>query len=288
MLFTHRNGVLYLEHCRIVASDERLTFVRTEKAMEKHFAIPHANVCVLLLGPGTSVTHRAAFKMAEEGVVYGFVGGGGTPVFHASLSEYRPTEYCQQWMSKWQRAEWRLAAAKELVRVRVEWVQKHYPKHFKDMADIDTACSCFAAALEGAASVPIVLGYEANFAKTMYAQNRKLFGIGSFTREPQGADDINKFIDNGNYLAYGLAAAVLWILGIPHALPVTHGMTRRGALVFDVADTVKDAILLPQAFKSVAAGENAQKHRARCIEALDKARVMVGLFDAVKRALALP
>lgn len=32
--------------------------------------------------------------------------------------------------------------------------------------------------------------------------------------------------------------------------PVLHGDTRRGALVFDVADIIKDAFLLPVAFRS--------------------------------------
>lgn len=30
MLASHKEGVLYLEHCRLVANDERLSFVRQE------------------------------------------------------------------------------------------------------------------------------------------------------------------------------------------------------------------------------------------------------------------
>ncbi len=285
MLFSHKVGVLYLEHCRIVADDERLSFVRSEKALEKYFSIPHANVCVLLLGPGTSVTHRAAFKMAEEGVVYGFVGGGGTPLFHASLSEYRPTEYCQGWMALWQDERWRLRAAKSLAHSRAQLVSRLYSKRFKDVDAVLSSVERFDAALGTAMSVPEVLGNEAVFAKSIYAFNRASFGVASFERVPQGADGLNKLIDNGNYLAYGLAAAVLWILGIPHALPVTHGMTRRGALVFDVADVIKDAVLLPLAFTSFVAAETPQQHRARCIDALDRTRAMVLMFEAVKTCL---
>lgn len=94
-LFSHREGVLYIEHCRIVASDGQLSFVRSKDALEKHWSIPHANTCALLLGPGTSLTHQAAHRLAEEGVTVGFVGGGGSPLFFASQSEYRPTEFCQ-------------------------------------------------------------------------------------------------------------------------------------------------------------------------------------------------
>jgi hypothetical protein len=60
--------------------------------------------------------------------------------------------------------------------------------------------------------------------------------------------------DHGNYLAYGLGATATWVLGLPHGLAVLHGKTRRGGLVFDVADLVKDALVLPQAFLSAVKG----------------------------------
>jgi CRISPR-associated endonuclease Cas1 subtype I-F len=51
-------------------------------------------------------------------------------------------------------------------------------------------------------------------------------------------------------LAYGRAASATWVLGLPGGLAMLHGKTRRGGLVFDVVDLVKDAIILPQAFIS--------------------------------------
>lgn len=59
---------------------------------------------------------------------------------------------------------------------------------------------------------------------------------------------INNFLNHGNYLVYGLAATALWVLGIPHGFAVVHGKNRRGALVFDNADVIKDAIVLPWTF----------------------------------------
>jgi hypothetical protein len=65
-----------------------------------------------------------------------------------------------------------------------------------------------------------------------------------------GSDPANRFLDHGNYLAYGLGATAAWVLGLPHGLAVLHGKTRRGGLVFDIADLIKDAVILPQAFIS--------------------------------------
>jgi len=37
------------------------------------------------------------------------------------------------------------------------------------------------------------------------------------------------------------------VLGLPHGLAALHGKTRRGGLIFDIADMIKDATILPQA-----------------------------------------
>jgi CRISP-associated protein Cas1 len=282
MLFSHRQGVLYVEHCRIVASDEQLSFVRAHDAIEQFWSIPHANTCVLLCGPGTSITHQAAHKLAEEQVVLGFVGGGGTPLFYASQSEYRPTEFCQRWVTAWQHADWRLTAGKRLARYRCEQVLLCYQKDGLLEPAVSHAAQAFQDALPKICTVPELLGHEATFAKHMYAFHKQRLRNDKFLRTPQGSDATNQFIDAGNYMAYGLAASVLWVLGIPHAFPVTHGMTRRGALVFDVADVIKDAMLLPLAFECAALKFKGQAHRARCLAALDKHQALTTLFDIVK------
>lgn len=282
MLFSHRQGVLYLEHCRIVASDGQLSFVRAADAVEQFWTIPHGNVCVLLCGPGTSITHQAAHKLAEEQVMLGFVSGGGTPLYFASQSEYRPTEYCQTWVTKWQSPAWRLKAGIQLAHYRCDLVLKCYAADKILHTSVERAVADFKLALAGVSSVPELMGHEAIFAKHMYAYQQHSLRVGKFTRAPQGTDPINKFIDAGNYMAYGLAASVLWILGIPHAFPVTHGMTRRGALVFDIADTIKDAMLLPVAFECGAGKTKEQVHRARCLAQLDKHKALATLFTIVQ------
>ena len=68
---------------------------------QKFWSIPYGNTSVLLLGTGTSISQPAARLLAEEGVMLAFVGGGGTPLFLSSQSEYRPTEYLQAWVTFW-------------------------------------------------------------------------------------------------------------------------------------------------------------------------------------------
>jgi len=96
----------------------------------------------------------------------------------------------------------------------------------------------------------------------------------------------NQFLDHGNYLAYGLGATATWVLGLPHGLAVLHGKTRRGALVFDVADLVKDAVVLPQAFISAAQGDDDSEFRRQCIDRLRKAAALDTMIDTLKNTAA--
>ena len=97
-----------------------------------------------------------------------------------------------------------------------------------------------------------------------------------------GTDAANRFLDHGNYLAYGLAASATWVLGLPHGLAVLHGKTRRGGLVFDVADLVKDAHILPQAFVSAMRGDDEAAFRRACIEQLTQTEALDFMIDTLK------
>jgi CRISPR-associated protein Cas1 len=71
-------------------------------------------------------------------------------------------------------------------------------------------------------------------------------------------------------------------LGIPHGLAVLHGKTRRGGLVFDVADLIKEAVVLPQAFVSAASGHSEQEFRQACIDTLTKTEALDFMIDTLK------
>ena len=65
-----RMTVLYLEHCPLGRQDGAIT-VTDETGIVQ---IPAAGISVLLLGPGTRVTHRAMELMGDAGVGAVWVG----------------------------------------------------------------------------------------------------------------------------------------------------------------------------------------------------------------------
>lgn len=132
-----------------------------------------------------------------------------------------------------------------------------------------------------------LLGFEALYAKRLYALLAAEFGV-SFSRTPQEKSDYaNELIDAHNYYAYGIAGTALWVLGIPYAFSVLHGKTRRGALVFDVADMLKDGILLPIAFQSAKEGRDKSSHKKECAKHLQLNKALALLLNELKNALAI-
>jgi CRISPR-associated protein Cas1 len=289
MLPSHKNQIHYLEHTKIVKIDERIAYTKDVKAKEFYFAIPYANTSVILLGPGTSITQSAMHHLASEGVMIAFTGGDGFPIFAGSLSEYRPTEYCQKWLSNWQNYEWRLKTAKQFQTKRVTLVNEIWGKIIDKFSEIEyqvnEAGKKFIEGLAISQTKENILGYEANYAKSLYRILSEHYNI-QFKRLPQSKyNRVNELIDSHNYYAYGIASGSLWVLGIPHAFPVLHGDTRRGALVFDVADIIKDSFLLPVAFRSAYNNIEKENHKKECLKILNLAQTMTILFDEIKKAL---
>ena len=66
-----------------------------------------------------------------------------------------------------------------------------------------------------------------------------------------------------------------------------HGKTRRGALVFDVADLIKDAVVLPWAFICDSEDKGNQEFRDQCLQKFIEHKVLDFMFDEVKRVSLL-
>ncbi len=297
ILHSKRANMYYLEHCRVMQKDGRVLYLTEAKKQHDYFNIPIANTTVILLGAGTSITQAAVRMLAQAGVLIGFCGGGGTPLYMGNAiewmtpqSEYRPTEYLQGWLSFWFDDEQRLQAAKELQHARIEYLQKVWDKDRElriagfdiDDPDIAGALNAHNAQIATATKNSYLLATEARLTKQLYKFAARQNNMTDFVREREATDTANGLLNHGNYLAYGLAASALWVLGIPHGFAVMHGKTRRGALVFDVADLVKDAIVLPWAF--ICARENAteQEFRQQCLQSFTDHKALDAMFNQVK------
>ncbi|WP_110670823.1 type I-F CRISPR-associated endonuclease Cas1f [Salinicola halophilus] len=303
ILHSKRANLYYLQHCRVLVNGGRVEYVTDEGKRSKYWNIPIANTTSLLLGTGTSITQAAMRELSKAGVLVGFCGGGGTPLFSANeidvevawfnpQSEYRPTEYLQHWVRFWFDDALRLEAARAFQIERLKQVERLWnDARFQRATDFTPSSAELSALLERsrvaiaqAPDTTALLTEEARLTKQLFRLASLATDYGAFTRAKRGggAEPANRFLDHGNYLAYGLGATATWVLGLPHGLAVLHGKTRRGGLVFDVADLIKDAVILPQAFISASRGDEEQEFRQACIERLTQVEALDTMIDTLK------
>lgn len=302
ILHSKRANLYYLEHCRVLVNGGRVEYVTDGGKRSLYWNIPIANTTSILLGTGTSITQAAMRELSKAGVLVGFAGGGGTPLFSANevdvevawfapQSEYRSTEYLQAWVRFWFDDQLRLMAARSIQSMRLRRLLEQWTAQplreggfAVDVPRLHELMTRFQQRIAVALDVTNLLTDEAQLTKALFRLAVEATGYGEFTRAKRGAgtDPANRFLDHGNYLAYGLGATATWVLGLPYGLAVLHGKTRRGGLVFDVADLVKDAAVLPQAFLSAMRGDDEQQFRRNCIESLTRSESLDFMIETLK------
>lgn len=298
ILLSKRANVMVLEHARVMVKDGRIIYLTEFKGdTDRGFSIPDKNTAFLLLGKGTSITDGAVRMLAESGVIVGFCGSGGSPLiagvdmaFLTPQSEYRPTEYMQAWMRLWLDEDKRLQAAKHFLVRRLEFTIESWDKGGTIIPD--SVVRAFETAIRAATQTGQLLSAEGDWAKSLYGVLARQYKLDEFRRDDgkrSRADTpatINGFLDHGNYLAYGYAGVALYALGISHTLPLLHGKTRRGALVFDVADLVKDALVMPLAFDMGSRNARDQEFRSSLIDTMQNNDITDRMIETIKETIA--
>lgn len=294
VMMSKRANLYYLEHAKVYVWEDRVVYLTdTHQDVERIFNIPDKNTACILMGTGTSITSAAVRKLAESNVMIGYSGSGGSPVFAAldyaftpPLDEYGPTQYGRQWIMNWFDTETRLSMARDFLRIRIDRTALIWESLGMPLPEI--LAETFETGIESAQDTTQLLSAEAQWAKSLYAYLARKYRI-PFKREEgkksraTPIDRVNGLLDHGNYIAYGYAAVALHTLGIPYIFPVLHGKTRRGALVFDVADLIKDSLVMPLAFEfGLDSRKKDSAFRAELIQRGQQSAVMDFLFDTIK------
>lgn len=293
IMHSKRAKLYYLEQCRVLVKDGRVLYLTEGKSEDYYYNIPIANTTCVLLGTGTSITQSAMRMLSSAGVLVGFCGDGGMPLTMATeiewftpQNQYRPTEYAQGWQSWWYDDDKRLLAGKDLFKARLDFLGQLWTKDktFKSYGfdkDIISLQNRYLDKLSATINLTELLSLEGQMVKELYAIGSRCTDT-EFVRDFKADDKVNQFLNYGYQLTYGLGATTTWVLGLSHALAVIHGKTRRGGLVFDVADIVKSAVILPLAFICAKENDTPQGFRELCLGYFTDYKVLDKLFDTVK------
>ena len=305
ILISKRGNMFYLDRARIMVDDGCVRILGNHAdGIERYLNLPDKNTSLLLLGHGTSITNEAVRLLASSCVMVGFCGTSGSPpyaitdiTFMPYQDEYRPTKYMQDWAKLWFDEKRKLACAKFLLSERIEKTMSVWDKNDflaqKQIIISDNNANKFLQELDKITELQNILLLEARWTKYLYKLMADKIVGGKFTRERKIISNdqtkqnrINKYMNHGNYLAYGVAATVLHGLGISFAFPMLHGKTRRGGLVLDIADLIKDPYVMPLAFE-FGSGRIKKDNifRAKIMETYLDHKVMDYAFNVVKTCI---
>ncbi len=220
-----RLSFLYLEHCVINRQDGAITVMDARGTVH----VPAASLGVLLLGPGTKVTHRAMELIGDAGTSILWVGehgvryyAHGRPLTHSASLLIRQAELVSN------------------VRSRVAVARKMYQMRFPN-EDVSTM------------SMQQLRGREGARVRSVYRHMSNKTGVPWSGREydPQdyaGGSQVNMALSAAHACLYGVAHSVIVALGCAPGLGFVHTGHER-SFVYDIADLYKAAITIPIAFQ---------------------------------------
>ena len=193
---------------------------------EGKFNLPIRNTQLVMLGNGTSITSEAMHLFSKERCHMAQSKGGLSvhTVFHSGLYA-NPARLCRQ-VSLANDSVHRLRIAKSIA--------------IKKLSAFRVDSSEYVERIKIAPDHPTILGLEGAITKKEY---KFLFGS-NFERKRESTDLINKNISVLNSVLYSFITSVVCSLGYSPSIGFLHGHTRRGGLVFDMADTLKHKIYL--------------------------------------------
>ena len=223
-----RMTFLYLEHCRINRQDSAIT-VLDEKGV---IHIPAGGISVLLLGPGTEITHRAMELIGDAGVSVCWIGEHGVRFYAGGRALTHSSRLIQK-----------QAQLVSNQRKHLDVVRKMYTMRFPD----EDVSQLTLQQLRGREGSRIRKVYRAAAKQWDVPWNGREYDPNDFS----ASDVVNQALSAAHVCLYGLAHAVILAIGCSPALGFVH-IGNECSFVYDIADLYKAEITIPIAFEIAA------------------------------------
>lgn len=243
---------LYLEHCTIEQSAHAIAFFNEAGKTQ----VPCASLTLLLLGPGTSITHAAMHTLMVCGCTVLWVGEQGVRCYAQGIGETRSALHLQRQARLW---------ADPVAHLRV--VRQMYQMRFPEP-------------LEASLTLQQIRGKEGVRVRSKYAEYSQLFNIPWQGRAYQRsdwhqADPINRALSAAHACLYGVCHAAIVSAGYSPALGFVH-VGKQLSFVYDIADLYKMETTVPAAFAAVAMGgpDLERRVRTRCRDLFQEQNVL--------------
>lgn len=266
----------------LVRVEDRMSFLYTERSTLGRDAnavtisdaagvvhVPAASLGVLMLGPGTRVTHQAMLLLAENGSTVIWVGEFGVRYYAHGRALAETSRLIE--------AQARLVSDRSL---RLGVARRMYAMRFPDDDEVYGL------------TMQQLRGREGARVRACYREHSKRTGVpwGSRKYDPadfDSGDPVNRALSVAHSCLYGVVHAVTVALGASPALGFIHSGHSR-AFVYDIADLYKAEVTIPVAFDVVAATPNdvsaATRHAVR--DALRSGKILARCVKDIRDLLA--
>ena len=257
---------LYVERCKVEQDQKAITLFDARGSV----AVPCAAINLLLLGPGTTVTHAAMRALAENGCLVCWAGEGGVRLYAHSTGETR--------------------SARNLIRQaqlasdpgeRLRVIDRMYRLRFAE--DIPPGLEL--QQLRGREGLRMRAAYARASAETGVHWQGRFYDRGDWRR----ADPINRALSTAASALYGICHAAIIATGYSPGLGFIH-TGKMLSFVYDIADLYKAEFSIPAAFECVAEDTvNLESRvRQRCRDAFHRGKLLERIIPDISRVLGEP
>lgn len=267
-----RHGLIWFERGELCVIDGCLHFFQGKDSLKPYSVqIPHQTVSMVLLGPGSTVTHDALRLLARHGTLMVAVGEDGVRCYTAPPLMPDRSDIARRQAELWGNPRRRISVARHMYALRLGEVLPH--------RDLDT-----------------LRGIEGSRVKATYQLMAQRYGIQWKGRHydranPNAADMPNQAINHAATAVQAAAAiAVQAVAAIPQ-LGFIHEDSGQ-SFVLDIADLFRDTITLQIAFTVAKKAETDSQTVDRLVRreaatVFRKQEVIPGMIDRIKQVIRM-
>lgn len=256
---------LYVEHCRI---DQEAKAIALHDVNGKT-PVPCANLTLLMLGPGTNITHAAVRVLAESGCLVAWTGEEGVRLYAQGLGETRSSAHLlhQAWL------------ASDPAR-RLQVVVQMYRMRFDEQLDASLTLQ----QIRGREGIRVREGYAKASRETGVPWSGRAYNRGDW----KTADPVNRALSCANSCLYGICHAAILSAGYSPAIGFVH-TGKMLSFVYDIGDLYKVETTIPVAFAAVTEGTVDLEGRVRraCRDAFHRERILQRIVPDIEKALSV-
>ena len=271
-----RHGLLHLDRGQLTVVDGCLRFsCAGGGGLEAGiYTVPYQSLSLVLLGPGTTVSHDALRLLARHGTAMAAVGDDGVRCYTAPPLMSESSALARRQVTLWSDLRrGRLLVARRMYARRMGIIMPHR-------------------------DITVLRGIEGSRVRSLYRQLADKYRVEWNGRHydrtnPTGADDINQAINHAASAVEGAATIAVTATATIPQLGFIHEDSGQ-SWVLDIADLFRDSVTLPCAFRSM---EILRKRPGESVErvvrkltgaAMRREGVIPSMIDAIKALLAEP